>query len=58
MHEPTTAIVWFVSGGGVAQQSVGQLELIPPRAGRCHGDLDPSHAGPDEDARLCSAELL
>jgi hypothetical protein len=57
-HELTTAIVWFVSGGSVAQQSVRQLELIPPRAGRCHGDLDPSHADSDQSAQLHSAGLL
>ena len=44
--------VWFVSGGGVAQQRVRQLELIPPRTGRRHGDLDPSHADPDQAAQL------
>lgn len=39
-------------GDGVVEPGPRECELVLPRAGRYHGDLDPPRADPDQGAEL------
>ena len=48
--------VWFVSDGSIAQSHVSEGELILPRIGGRHGELDAPHADAHQGAELQQPE--